>query len=245
MAFTGFHAGELNKHYDGEYSEDMMRWRQIGASDKTANIASLIGSHANDILSVLEVGCGTGAVLANLKSLGVGRTHVGIDMSDPNAHREADADGIDLLQYDGKIIPFPADHFDFVYATHVLEHVEDERSFLIELSRVAKKLVYIEVPCELNIRANVSRLQDTLNIGHINSYTPESFSLTLYTSGLRVSEIRAFDHSAELHRYRRSAVKAAVIMGLRRAMLAASPKWASRIFTYHVGALCIAPEAGA
>ena len=44
-----------------------------------------------------------------------------------------------------KKLPFSDKEFDFVIASHVVEHVEDVSYFLNELSRVAKK-GYIEVP---------------------------------------------------------------------------------------------------
>jgi len=61
----------------------------------------------------------------------------------------------------------------------VLEHVEDERGFLREMARVARKYIVVDVPCELTLLTTSGKLQNTLTIGHINSYTPQSFALTL------------------------------------------------------------------
>ena len=44
-----------------------------------------------------------------------------------------------------KILPFKDGEFDFVIASHVLEHVEDSYFFIKELERVSSK-GYIEVP---------------------------------------------------------------------------------------------------
>ena len=43
--------------------------------------------------------------------------------------------------------------------------------------------------------ANYKSLQRTLDIGHINSYTPGSLAHTLGTSGLAVHRVELFDHS--------------------------------------------------
>ena len=48
----------------------------------------------------------------------------------------------------GKDLPFKDNQFDFVIASHVMEHVEDLSFFIMELERVSKK-GYIEVPTKL------------------------------------------------------------------------------------------------
>lgn len=43
-----------------------------------------------------------------------------------------------IRPYDGVRLPFEDKSFDFVCATHILEHVLNERRFLQELGRVTK-----------------------------------------------------------------------------------------------------------
>ncbi|MGY4330325.1 SAM-dependent methyltransferase [Bradyrhizobium sp. LB7.2] len=162
-------------------------------------VASLAaGQDAQSVDEVLEVGCGTGDVLYQLAAKNIANRYVGIEIGDVRA-QSAQAhntyNDVQIHSYDGKTIPYPDEHFDLVYATHVLEHVIDERGFLGELRRASSRFVYVEVPCELHLRASHQSLQNTLNIGHINSYTPDSFVLTLETSGLRVLHLDLFDHS--------------------------------------------------
>ena len=47
-----------------------------------------------------------------------------------------------------KILPFKDNEFDFVIASHVIEHVEDFEFFIKELERISKK-GYIELPTRL------------------------------------------------------------------------------------------------
>lgn len=235
-----FRVGEHNAHYEGEYDARMLRWRQLGAADKAANLAMLLGTNAANIGSVLEVGCGTGDVLAAVKALGIGNDHRGVDVADPDQHRgpDASANALQLDSYDGVRLPYANNSFDLVFASHVLEHVPDERGFLAELARVAKGPIYLEVPCELNLRTSEANMQTTLDIGHINAYTPESFALTLATGGLSVGAMQLFDHSRDIHEFTSSAPAAAAKMAIRRGLLKLSPRFASRLFTYHAGALC-------
>ena len=53
-----------------------------------------------------------------------------------------------FIKLDGKTLPFKDYEFDFVIASHVLEHVKDVTSFIKELSRVSSK-GYIELPTVL------------------------------------------------------------------------------------------------
>jgi hypothetical protein len=115
--------------------------------------------------------------------------------------------------------------------------VPDERGFLAEIKRVARELIYIEVPCVLVVRADAAALQRTLDIGHINAYTPDSFVLTLATAGLTVDEIGLFDHSMEVYRHQSGALKGALKRAVRGPLLKASPALAAKLFCYHCGAL--------
>lgn len=237
---TGFEVGQHNAHYEGVYSAQEQEWRRICAIDKAAHIADLLGEAGGQIGSVLEVGCGTGAVLARLSSLGIGREFTGIDVVDPNMNLETDgATGIFRWSaYDGVTIPFADGAFDLVYASHVLEHVPEQRPFLRELARVARRYVFVEVPCELHGRTSHRAMQSTLNIGHINFYTPDTFLLMLQTSGLKVSKLGVYDHSVEVQAFHTSKIRGFAKSAVRKALLAISPQLATRIATYHCAALC-------
>lgn len=235
MKPTFFRVPKFNEHYEGSYDERGLLWRRLGAADKARNIATLTGD--NPIGTVLEVGCGTGAVLTALATRGIGSSYVGVDLADPTKHTDPAALSLDLRQFDGKVLPFDADSFDFVYASHVIEHVPEPRAVLAEMARVGKRWMYVEVPCELHLRTSHKELQRSLDIGHINAYTPESFQLLLESSELKVTAIQIFDHSLAVHRFGTSPFRAAVKTVLRGGLLRTSPRLASRIFTYHCGAL--------
>ncbi len=53
-----------------------------------------------------------------------------------------------FIKLENKQLPFKDNEFDFVIASHVLEHVEDFKFFISELERVSKK-GYIELPTKL------------------------------------------------------------------------------------------------
>ena len=53
-----------------------------------------------------------------------------------------------FVRLTNKQLPFKDDQFDFVIASHVMEHVDDLKFFISELERVSKK-GYIELPTKL------------------------------------------------------------------------------------------------
>jgi SAM-dependent methyltransferase len=236
VLLTQFNLTPHNSQYVGTQSADEMRWRRICAVDKVNNMQSLLGKR--NVENVLEVGCGTGAVLAEVARRGIGLKQVGIDVADPSDHADPGAATLDMMTYDGARLPFDDASFDLVYASHVVEHVENPRGLLTEISRVAKEVVYIEVPCELHFRTSHAALQSTLDIGHINSYCPETFLLTLQTAPLEVLDLKLFDHSLAVHCFFTSAPIGYIKKAIRQTALSVNPHLASRIFTYHCGALC-------
>lgn len=137
MILKPYQLTPLNRHYEGSYSESALKWRSLGAADKADNLLKLL--NGRKVQSILEVGCGTGAVLAKLVARNVGIEHVGVDMADPASHCDPEATALDLRVFDGKKLPFLDKSFDLVYATHVVEHVPNPREFLSECKRVARK----------------------------------------------------------------------------------------------------------
>lgn len=235
MKHLPFRVGKLNAHYDGRYDERGLQWRRLGAADKADHIVDLLAGASID--SVLEVGCGTGALLAAMRERAVGRRWQGVDLSDPAEHSDPQAAGIPMQAYDGTTLPFADDSFDLVVASHVVEHVPEPRRFLAELARVSRSYVYVEVPCELHARTSHRELQRTLDIGHINAYTPESFQLLLETSGLDLKRLGVWDHSLAVHAFGSGHTKARLKRFVRSALLSTSQTLACRIFTYHCGAI--------
>lgn len=76
---------------------------------------------------------------------------------EPNKYSNVLADKIDFskrypdkkfVKIQDKILPFKDKEFDFVIASHVIEHVEDMEFFLKELERISYK-GYIELPTRL------------------------------------------------------------------------------------------------
>jgi SAM-dependent methyltransferase len=89
----------------------------------------------NTTWNILDIGCGYNASKF---------AKVICDVQDLSNHYQ-DKKFIRLTE---KKLPFKDNEFDFVVASHVMEHVEDINFFIKELERVSKK-GYIELPTKL------------------------------------------------------------------------------------------------
>lgn len=89
-------------------------------------------------LSVLDVGCGTGA---SHKLFTRGAAQVdwfGVDIIDsPEVHARTQSEAR-LVSYDGRHLPFADSSFDAVYSNQVFEHVRHPETLLGEIHRVLR-----------------------------------------------------------------------------------------------------------
>ncbi|HEX7975825.1 MAG TPA: methyltransferase domain-containing protein [Anaerolineales bacterium] len=87
---------------------------------------------------VLEVGCGTGALTAELDPLGVGRVFgvdllaAALDLAQQTSPQAA------FVQADGLALPYPPGSFDLAYCHFLLLWVRDPQQALNEMARVVR-----------------------------------------------------------------------------------------------------------
>jgi ubiquinone/menaquinone biosynthesis C-methylase UbiE len=107
----------------------------VGRRDIVRRLLESIDVTRND--SILEVGCGSGALIEELENDGYTEV-VGLDMS-ALAVDAARARGVDsVVQGDATALEYEDDSFDVVVASDVLEHLMNERRALAEWNRVLK-----------------------------------------------------------------------------------------------------------
>ena len=101
---------------------------------------------------MVEIGCGEGALLAELARAWPRRRFDGFELSAP-AIEIARSRGIPragrLEAYDGAHVPAADGAYELAVLSHVLEHVPDPLPLLREAARVARR-VLVEVPLEDN-----------------------------------------------------------------------------------------------
>jgi len=115
-----------------QLSQDSIDWLE---AVRLFEIESAIEGAGIDMkgLSVLEIGSGTGFQLKFLKERA--RCAVGIDIKS-SIFRENQIENI--IEYDGRNIPFDDSSFDMVFSSNVLEHISDIDGFLVEMKRALR-----------------------------------------------------------------------------------------------------------
>lgn len=116
---------------------------------------------------VIEVGCGTGAILSSLKSSA--QLH-GLDI-DGGALREAQVHAPDVLMTRGDALrlPYPASCFDIVYCHLLLLWIADPLAALVEMKRVTRPGGYILALAEPDYTRRVDKPAELAAIGRMQT----------------------------------------------------------------------------
>lgn len=97
---------------------------------------------------ILEVGCGEGANLVNLRRMGVGLFYYGVDISFGKVHFASLQKGVDarFICGDAVRLPFKDGRFNTVLLRDLLHHVDNNREDVLkEIFRVCQKRGYIYI----------------------------------------------------------------------------------------------------
>jgi SAM-dependent methyltransferase len=131
---------------------------------------------------ILDVGCGEGFTMRELRGDGVQAKMVGVDLSlGALAWNQARRMGRSPLGVaDVHHLPFPDNSFDLVLCLEVLEHLPDSGVGLRELLRLSREHVLVSVPHEPFFRgANLLRGKHVSALGndpeHMHNYSGRAF----------------------------------------------------------------------
>ncbi len=143
---------------------------------------------------VLDVGCGRGLLLEQLRKRGW--EVQGTELSEQSAAYPRDVLGIPVQIGDLADQHFPSDHFDAVVLWHVLEHVPDPAVVLAEVARILRPggIFLLAVPNFGSLEARLTRDKwFHLDVPrHLNHYTPTVLHRALIGAGLRVRHAAYF-----------------------------------------------------
>lgn len=164
-----------------------LAWRlDQGCSCTADRIQSLLERHPS---SILDVGCGNGALLADLKERG--HSVNGIE-PDPCARRVAIQNGLEVTEGTAEEIPQSLHdlQFDAIILNHVLEHCLDPVQAVCNLARLLSErgLLVIEVPNNECLGLQVSQITwNWLDVPrHLNFFSTKSLIQCCESVGLRI-----------------------------------------------------------
>ncbi len=197
-SFSRLNSGLTGRdHYSSTYSDSLKRqidWLRRGANQKANAICMLLNQNGLKPSSILEVGCGTGAIIAELQRRGVAKSYHAIDYSAeaiafvkktlPNVHSLV-GDIVDCATLFGE------HKFDLIICSHVLEHLENPERFLRSLSDLSWTNLLAEVPLENLFFGRIKgRLQDRGKhpAGHVQFFDKQDFLTLLSNNGMDISD---------------------------------------------------------
>jgi SAM-dependent methyltransferase len=241
---------DLSGFYDSAYArggEKHAAWRELGARGKADHVLALVADAGlAPVRSVAEIGCGDGALLAELSSRGFGRELHGFDISAAAlelARDRAVPRVAALVRFDGTSLPVADGAFDLGVLSHVLEHVEEPLPLLHEAARACRALI-VEVPLERNASgARPSKRAASSEIGHLAALDRDAVRRLVADAGLRVAAEMLDPLPREVHTFfasspadqARGLAKAAV----RRGLFRVAPRVAERAITLHYACACV------
>jgi SAM-dependent methyltransferase len=172
--------------YEARYKEGLANatnilWRETGARQKAQHILEVCRERQID--SLIEIGCGTGAVIQKLSEHDLARTYVASDISLSALHSLRDTSGAWLagaVVANASHLPLNDRAFSLAVLSHVVEHLEIPALAVREAARVAE-LVVVEVPCE-KVLSNFIRIKllrqsyaAARDAGHVQFWSQASF----------------------------------------------------------------------
>ena len=240
---------DLAGFYDSAYArggERHARWRELGARGKADHVEELARRAELPAERVVEVGCGDGALLAELSRRRLGRELSGFEISEAAlelARGRSIPRVVRLDPFDGRALPARDGEFDVGVLSHVLEHVPEPVALLRETARVARAVI-VEVPLERNLSGERGdKREQSQAIGHLKALDRAAVRTMAQSAGLRVvgraldplpREVHTFFADSPVARARGLA-KAAV----RRSIFRVSEAAAERAFTLHYACACV------
>jgi SAM-dependent methyltransferase len=240
---------DLSGFYDSAYTRGGERhaaWRELGARAKADHVEALVASCGLSSGAVAEIGCGDGALLAELSGRGFGGSLSGFDISEAAVAlaRDRRVPRVSRLEvFDGHALPAADDEFDLGVLSHVLEHVPEPLPLLTEAARACRALI-VEVPLERNASGSrAAKRESSTEIGHLQALDRAAVRRLVSDAGLRVAgelldplprEVHTFFASSSADQARGLA-KAAV----RRGLFKVSPALAERAVTLHYACACV------
>lgn len=240
---------DLSGFYDSAYARGGERhaaWRELGARGKADHVVSLRAELALPARTVAEIGCGDGALLAELSARGFGGSLSGFEISEA-ALELARARAVPRVErlalFDGSALPAADGEFELGVLSHVLEHVLDPLPLLREAARVCSALI-VEVPLERNASGVRSgKRSESEAIGHLSALDRAAVRQLVSDAGLRVAAELLDPLPREVHTFfaasradqARGLAKAAV----RRGLFRLSPAVAERAVTLHYACACV------
>ncbi len=241
---------DLTGFYEATYASDPAqaerngRWRALGALGKADHVVALCTRAGLAPRTIVDVGCGDGALLCELRRRGFGERLVGYEIAQAAVELARGRRELDAVEcFDGERLPEADGEYDLGILSHVLEHVPRPSELLAEVARIAGAVV-LEVPLEANLSARrASRRVLSQEVGHLRDLDRDAVREIVRGAGLRVAGELDDPLPLAVHAFQARGpaghARARAKWACRAGVACASPGLARRLFTLHHACLCV------
>jgi len=190
--------GELKDFYSGGYLQDSTRFAsghegaavdavKVKSTPKSERILDFIREYLDSSSRVLDIGCGTGTLLRQIKQ-DIGCRVDGVEPDATMAKLARDHGGIDLMEnkFIDEFLANNTNNYDLIILRHVLEHLRNPNDTISSLRDILSETGYlfIVVPNAADFKPSKS-LEHSLEYGHLYSFTPHTLNMLLVKNRMK------------------------------------------------------------
>lgn len=184
------HDPTLDRYLNGDYANKNPDWDSGDAAWKATKLYRLLADHHCQPSSIVEIGCGSGAVLVALRDYFPQASLAGFDIAPslPAFWKEYDGSGIRFVvgDYLTRDEPVP----DLTLVLDVLEHLGNPIDFLDRLRSRARQVIF-HIPLDLSavsVLREAPLLHVRHKVGHLHYFTKGLALAMLDEAGYEVTE---------------------------------------------------------
>lgn len=159
------------------------------AQKRLRRCVDLLTPHVRADDEVLEIGCGDGAMLRFVQSLGARPTGIDIDADSAAAMRQAL--GVPVIAGAFEDIDFQGKKFDAIVLVHLIEHFFEPVAMLRKMRALLKPngMLFVETPNIMRPKVGPKRV---FSLAHNYHFSPRTLALALHRAGFRCTTLREF-----------------------------------------------------
>lgn len=174
--------------------------------------ADYVNEMTNDVTTkVLEIGCGNGATGALARAQGKCLEYVGVEVFEPMAERAAKVlDKVHFGNIETISLPYPAEYFDTLVMSEVLEHLLKPNAVIAKVCKLLKPggMVFASSPNIAHWRVIAELVkgrfeyenQGIMDESHVHWFTPASFEAMFNQNGISTRSLGTIGKAGSAYR---------------------------------------------
>jgi SAM-dependent methyltransferase len=144
------------------FASEVADWLNVAADDKAASVIQLAPA---DTKTVVDIGCGSGSVLAALDRRGFAEKYWACEPSSELANEIPEISRLISLEVSNFDAAFLGQEFDLAILSHVVEHVRAPAALIAQALDRAKHVI-VEVPIEATFLTRLRKRGRDLSVDH-------------------------------------------------------------------------------